>query len=570
MLTARIKNKKMLVGGALTKLIEVVFELAIPILMGRMLARITTDGSYFNGGILLLLMLSFAFFGYISTVISHKMISIVSMEYAASLREALFVHINKLEVSKTAQFSQTTLLNRINSDTSQSANGLALGLRIASRAPFLMIGSLVMLAFININLMLILLGAIVVVIFTTIIIARFTYRKFKTIQNDTDDLSLIVKENIEGARIVKAYVMGAKEKERYEKQNSKLEKEFTILGLASSLSTPLTALVINLVLVLMILVSVNYINANKMDVESLIAVVNYTTSLVIAVIATLNLMVTYARSMAANARIKEVLSIELDDEKSITDETKVKLTHPFTLEFSDVTYQYPNHIEPVLKNLNFKIKSNEKLGVVGLTASGKSTLLRLMAGLITPTSGKVLINGIDLSTIPGDELNKLVRYISQEAMFLETSVKDNLLMGREYADEEILNSLEISNFKMNEKQLTQRVYPGGKNFSGGQRQRMAIARGIIDKVPVCIFDDTFSALDYQTDLLINKNLEKYFENKENIIIVAAQRLATIKDANLILLLDENEIAYQGSHQKLIKESTLYKNIYEYQQAKEVI
>lgn len=559
-LSSYIKNKKLLIGGALTKLIEVIFELLIPVLMGTMVNIVISNNNYLEGIGLLLLIFSFALFGYLSTVLSHRMISKVSMGYAASLREALFIQYNKLDLSDTARFTKASLLNRINNDTMQSANGLALALRIASRAPFLMLGSLVMLAIINIKLMLILLIGIIIVIISTFIIAKMTLKYYSKIQKESDQLGLIVTENIAGARIVKAYVEEDNEKERFSKQNEVIKKEFRLLGYFASLSTPFTAVFLNLILLLLVFVSIDYINQNQMDIENLIAVVNYTTSLILAVIATLNLMVMYAKTKVANERIKEVLNIPIN--KEVREVTTV-IEKPFKIEFKNVSFKYPNHKESVLKDLNFEIRSNEKFGIIGLTASGKSTLLKLIAGLLRPTSGEILLNGINIEEIDLLTLSKTIRYIGQEAMFLNDTVLNNILMGRDIDSSRVLRSLEISNYIMNPNQLERVVNTGGRNFSGGQRQRMSIARGIIDTPPVILFDDTFSALDFKTDKLINDSLKKYLEGQ--IMVVVSQRIASIEDANYILLINNHTIEDMGTHNELLLKSPLYQKIYQYQQ-----
>lgn len=562
-----IKNKKMLVGGALTKLIEVIFELMIPIVMGRMVNNVINSNSYLSGVGLLSLIFLFALLGYISTVISHRMIAKVSMGYSASLREALFIKFHELDLAETSKFSKTSILNRINTDTQQSANGLALALRIASRAPFLMLGSLIMLSLINLELMLILLAAIIVVIIITYFVARLSLKHYSNIQKEADNLGLIVTENINGARIVKSFVQDDAEGERFGNQNKIIKKEFSLLGYFSSLSTPLTAVSLNLVLVLMVVVSIAYIRSNQMDVENLIAIVNYTTSLIIAVIATLNLMVMYAKTRVSNERIREVLKIPVNRVGEASPEVLKRLEAPFKVEFINVSFQYPNHSEPVLSNLNFEIRSDEKLGIIGLTASGKSTLLKLIAGLIPPTSGTILFNGVNISDIDLKTLSKIVRYISQEASFLTNTVGNNILMGRDIDESRVIRSLEISNYPMNREQLKREIKANGRNFSGGQRQRMSIARGIIDEPKILLFDDTFSALDYKTDLLINKSLKSYM-NKQ-IMVVVSQRVASLEDCDYILVLNNRTIESSGIHEDLLVKSPLYKKIYDYQQGEVV-
>lgn len=554
-----IKYKKEFFIGLVTKSIEVVFELFLPIFMAILMEEGLNGGDTNKAYLMVGLILVVTLAGYLTTIYSQKLAAKVGQDYAKNLREAIFHHVQDLSIEDTNNFSSSSLLNRLSIDVSHLQNSLSMTIRTASRAPAMMVGSLIALYILSPKIATVLLIALPFIIVILIIIMITSMKIFQTFQTENDKLLDIVKDNVEGARMIRAFAQVEHEEKRFERRNSILSKIMIKLGRITSLSTPFTMLSLNIVLVIMLYIGAGEVFNSQISDAQLLQVINYTTQLTLSIISVMNLALLYTRAYASAKRINEILEIE---NSVINKENGLSLSKdkPAKIEFKDVSFSYGGG--DVLKNINLVINPGETIGIVGLTGSGKTTLVDLLLRFFNIKKGSILINDIDISDYDLKDLRDNVAYASQKAALLAGTVEENINMSSTYSDLEIEKSLKESsaNFILNRKDKTNEVVlREGVNFSGGQRQRLALARALVKDSPILILDDVFSALDYMTDYNIRNELNKRDKNQTKIYI--SQRLSSIKSADNIIVLDKGTIIASGSHDELLKTNKLYQRLY---------
>ncbi|MDY0276956.1 MAG: ABC transporter ATP-binding protein [Acholeplasma sp.] len=559
-----IKYKKMFVIGFIAKTVEVILELFLPVFMAVVMREGLKGNNYNEAYLMIGLIMAFAISGYFSTVFSHRLTAKVSQDFAKNLRQAIFYKVEDLAIEDTDAFSSSGLINRLNLDVSHLQNGLAMTMRVASRAPVLMIGSIVSLFIISPKIALVLAIGLPLIITVLIVIMYFSMRIFQLFQKQNDRLLENVKDNVEGVRMIRAFAQVEHEEKRFESRNKVLSEIMIKLGKVTSLSTPFATLAFNIVLVIMIYVGALDINIGSLDQEQLIQVINYTTQLTLSVIGVMNLVLLYTKMYSSTIRIKEIL----DKDKSVIDNGELIVKEgPMKIEFKNVDFSYESSSKNTLQKINLVINPNETIGVVGLTGSGKTTFIDLLMRFYDVNKGEILINDINIKEYKIESLRDKIAYASQKAALLYGDIRSNINMNKEYSDEEITEALKDAQAQFilrREKGIESEVLRQGMNYSGGQRQRIALARALVKDSSLLILDDVFSALDYVTDLKIRKRLDKRKNQQTKIYI--SQRLSSLVNTDKIIVIDGGKIIASGKHDELLNSCELYRSLYETQVA----
>ena len=437
---------------------------------------------------------------------------------------------------------------------------LTMVLRMVLYAPIIGIGALTKI--ISINMVWILGISIGAICLLMIILMLFVLPKFKAIQSLIDKLNLIVRETLNGLPVIRAFANEKKEIDKFDKANTDLKKVNLFTQRLMSLMFPLMMLIMNGTIILIYFVGAKHIDTGAMQVGTLTALISYTMQVIMSFLMLSMLSIMAPRAIISINRIKEVLNKENSIEES-KNPVKLDSSRNSELEFKNVSFKYPDGDEYVLEDVNFKINKGETLAIIGSTGSGKSTIVKLIDRFFDVTSGEILLNGINIKDLSFEDLRSEIGLVPQKGMLFSGTVESNLKFGNdELTEEEMIKALKVSEayeFVMNkEEKLLYPISQGGTNVSGGQRQRLCIARAVAMNPNIYVFDDSFSALDYKTDSKVRKNLNENCKNSTKVII--AQRVATVMNADKILVLDEGKVVGLGTHKELYKNCKVYKEI----------
>ena len=490
-----------------------------------------------------------------TTYISGRLAGMVAYD----LREKVVRKVMSFSKSEFNEFETSSLITRSTNDITQIQNMLTMVLRMVLYAPIIGIGALVKI--ININMVWVLglaIGAILVLI---IILMLFALPKFKIVQKLIDRLNLIVRETLNGLPVIRAFAREKEEINKFDKANTDLKKLNLFTQRLMSLMSPLMMLIMNGTIILIYFVGAKHIDAGTMQVGTLTALISYTMQVIMSFLMLSMLSIMAPRAIISINRIKEVLNKEnsiKESKNSPFDNDKIG-----ELEFKNVSFKYPDGDEYVLENLNFKVPKGSTLAIIGSTGSGKSTIVKLIDRFFDVTEGSILVNGVDVKDLSFETLRREIGMVLQKGMLFSGTIESNLKFGNDsLSEEEMEKSLKVAcayDFVMEKSEgLQYPINQGGTNVSGGQRQRLCIARAVAMNPDIYVFDDSFSALDYKTDASVRKNLNKYCESATKIIV--AQRVATVMNADQILVLDEGKVAGLGTHEYLYKNCKVYKEI----------
>lgn len=556
--------KKESILGPIFKLIEAILELFIPIVM----AKIIDIGVYNKdikyvfkmGGILIFLGATGLFFA----LICQYYASIASQGAGTSIRSKLYKHINELSYSEIDKIGTPTLITRLVNDINQIQTGIAMLIRLGTRSPFIILGSIIMTLLIDLKLSIIFLIATPLIALVIYLVMSKSLPLYKVIQEKLDNLSLITRENLEGSRVIKAFSKEESEKSRFEKSANDLANTSIKVGKISAILNPITYMIMNLAIIAILWFGGINVNIGSLTQGEVIAFINYITQILLSLIVFSQLIVILTKGDTSANRVLEILNINT----SITD-NKETLTNKETIndsliEFKNVSFSYEESNEYSLKDINFNINKNETIGVIGGTGSGKSTLINLIPRFYDVSKGEILVKGINVKDYNLNRLRKLIGIVPQKAVLFKGSILDNLKWGNEDATineiEDALNISQSSSFinslpdKYNSK-----VMQGGKNFSGGQKQRLTIARALVRNPEILILDDSSSALDFATDAALRKNLKE--NTKDMTVLIVSQRASSIMNSDKIIVLDNGEIAGIGTHDYLLENCEVYSEIY---------
>ena len=560
-LTRFLKDyKKQVFLGPFFKLCEAILELLLPFLMKELIDKgiaLGDTGYIIRMGVL---MLFTTILGLACALVCQYYASIASQGSGTALRNALFKKIQSFSGSEMDKFGSASLLNRVTNDTVQLQYAVAMLIRLVIRAPFLCIGGLVMAMIINLKLSLIILAVIPIFIIVLYLIMKACVPLFKLMQKKLDGLAVLLRENLSGVRVVRSFSRTEQERQKYADASENWQKTALITGRISGLMNPLTNLILNFAMLAVVGWGANEISAGSMTKGDIVAYVNYLTTILLALIVVANLVVTFTRAAASAQRVNEIFETEPQAAVCAHPITETDNSEPI-VSFENVTFYYPGSSSPALRDISFSLKRGQTLGIIGGTGSGKSTIVKLLARLYEPSEGRILFKGVDLNKLNPEILHAQTGFAFQKAQLFSGTIADNIKLGRDIKEEEVRRAAQDAQAEEfilgKEKGYDSLLEQGGSNLSGGQKQRLNIARAIAGSPELVILDDSSSALDYATDLKMRRAV---LGRSDRAAIVISQRPAAIKDAALILVLDNGRIAGAGEHAQLIETCRVYAEI----------
>ena len=514
-------------------------------------------------------MLGIALLGVLAAVLVGFFASRVSSGVAKQMRSDVFRKVESFSNTEFDKFSTASLITRTTNDVTQVQMLISMGLRLMCYAPIMGVGGIIFALQKSVSLSWIIALAVIVLLGLVIVLLNVAMPKFKSLQRLTDRLNLVSRENLSGMLVVRAFTNEKFEEARFDKANEDLTRTNRFTQRVMSITMPVMMLIMNLVTLLIMWVGGHAIAESTMQVGDMMAYIQYTMQIIMSFLMIAMIFIMVPRAMVSADRVQEVLTTELSIKEP---ENPVTLGNESgELRFDDVSFRYGNAEEDTLSHISFTAKSGQTTAFIGATGAGKSTLINLIPRFYDVTGGAVYLNGKDIRTLSQKELRDNIGYVPQKAMLFSGTIDSNIKYGKEDADvNEVLAALDCAQATEFVSELPNGVESsiaqGGSNVSGGQKQRLAIARALVKKAPVYIFDDSFSALDFKTDAKLRRALTKYTENA--VVLIVAQRVSTIMNAEQIIVLDEGKIVGKGTHKELLKTCPEYREIAESQLSKE--
>ena len=567
--------KKESIIGPLFKLLEATFELIVPVIMARIIdiGIKNQDMLYIwkMGAVLVI----FGILGLTCSLLAQYFAAKAAVGFGTALRHDLFWHIENLSHAEVDKAGSSTLVVRMTSDVNQVQSGVNLVLRLFLRSPFIVVGALVMAFTINWKAAMVFVVTVPLLAFVIYGIMVITIPLYKKVQRELDEVLLTTRENLTGVRVIRAFRTQKLERETFEHKSDVLMAIQMHVGKISASLNPLTYIIVNAGIIAVIWFGGIQVNVGNMTQGEVIALVNYMTQTLLALVALANLIITFTKALASAGRINEVFAmkpgiVDGNEKESVVQQTEEPKT---AVSMEDVTFYYQKSKEPALEHISFTAKKGETIGIIGGTGSGKSTLVSLIPRFYDVTEGRVFVNGKDVREYKVENLRSKVGMVPQKAVLFHGTIRDNMKMGREDAsDEEIFEALKTAQaleiVENKPGKLDTVLSEGGKNLSGGQRQRLTIARALVRNPEVLILDDSASALDFATDANLRKAIAEDTNNMT--VFIVSQRAASIMHADKIIVLDDGQMVGYGTHQELLKQCEVYQEICYSQFSKEEV
>lgn len=554
--------KKESILAPLFKLLEASFELITPLIIAQIIDTGIANGD--KGFVLsrCVILVGFGVVGMVSAITAQYFAAKAAVGFATELRHSIFEKINDLSFSLLDKVGTSTLLTRITNDVNQVQNGVNLLLRLFMRSPFIVFGAVIMAATVDVGSLPLFLTVVVLLSIVVFGIMLLTIKRYKAIQSQLDSVMNTTRENLNGARVIRAFCSEESETEKFIAQNSLLSKLQKSTGKISALLNPVTFILINTGIVILIHYGALKVDSGSLTQGQVVALYNYMSQILVELIKLANLIITVTKAFASAGRISDVLDI--DTSILYTDDKSVKNSH--AVEFKNVSIHYNEGAKDALQNISFTADPGQIIGVIGGTGSGKTTLVNLISRFYDANEGEISVDGKDIRSYSDDEIRNKVHVVLQRAVLFKGSLKDNLLWGNKNAsDDEMLaavKSAQAADFVSEKGGLDMEITAEGRNLSGGQRQRLSIARALVGNPDILILDDSASALDYVTEKALRTALAE-LPNKPTLFIVS-QRTSSLRHADKILVLDDGALVGCGSHDELLETSEVYREIYDSQ------
>lgn len=558
--------KKETIMAPLFKLLEAVFDLLVPLIVKQIIdvGIANQDKKYIWGQIAILV--GFAVVGLTCALVAQYYAARAAVGFSTGLRRDLFSHIQRLSYAETDQVGTSTLITRMTADVNQMQAGVNLTLRLFLRSPIIVLGAMVMAFTVHIKsaLVFVLIIPLLSVVVFTIMIKSIPL--FKKVQKNLDRVTGITRENLKGVRVVRAFCKEQEEIDRFHAANDEHNRIQNFVGKISALMNPLTLVLVNLGLILLILSGAKFVDGGEMTQGEVIAMTNYMAQILVELVKFANTIFTVNKALACGHRIEAVLDMPIGMETASKESYPNDKSSELAIRFAGVGLTYRGNAEPSLSGINLDVPKGATVGIIGSTGSGKSSVVGLIPRFYDVTEGNLYIGGEDVRTLPMKELRDRIAIVPQKAVLFRGTVRSNLLWGNENATDEMLwNALEAAqarDFVAECGGLDAPVTQGGKNFSGGQRQRLTIARALVRQAEILILDDSSSALDYATDAALRKALQGLPNSPTTFLI--SQRTSSLQHADLILVLEDGEAVGIGKHEELLSTCDVYREIYQSQ------
>ncbi len=553
--------------GPLFKLMEATFELLVPFVVSLIVDKglgENVGGAYPYADKpfifwMCLLLAGFGLVGLLFSVTAQYFAAKTATGVSSGVRRDLFKKLQSLSYKDVDKMGASTMLTRMTSDVEKLQSGVNLFLRLLLRSPFIVFGAMIMAYFIDPDSIGVFAGAILalaIVVFAVMFLCMPLYKKT---QGDLDNVLLSTRENLTGARVLRAFCREEEERELFNERNEALNKSKKFVGAVSAITNPMTYVLINLAIILLLYTGAIRVDSGNLSQGSVIALYNLMGQILIELVKLANLIVLVTKAAASGARIEAVLKMQPSLQLSENSERKEE--DEFIV-FDNVSMKYIEGAEEALSNLSFTVKKGETVGVIGGTGSGKSTLVNLIPHFYDVSGGQVRVDGVDVrSKATQESLRKRIGVVPQKAMLFKGTIRENLLWGKATAtDEELMAAVRIAQAEdvvLDKGGLDAMIEQGGKNLSGGQKQRLTIARALVRNPEILILDDSSSALDYATDAALRKEIKKL----ETTVFIVSQRASSVRDADKIIVLDDGEKVGMGTHEELMNFCEVYKEIY---------
>lgn len=557
------KYKGKALFAPLFKMLEALMDLFVPLVVADLIDVGVKNGdrTYIISRVLLLIALALValLFSFTAQYFSAK----ASVGFASDVRQALFDHVMQLSHKQLEDIGSDTLMTRLTSDMNQVQTGLNMALRLLLRSPFIVFGSFIMALTINVKCALVFAVAIPVLLIIVLTIMLVTIPMFKKVQAKLDHLSLLVRENLTGVRVIRAFGKEKEKVEEFDQANDSFTAYNLLTGRITALMNPLTYLLVNLATAVLIYVGAVQVNMGGLLQGQVVALYNYMAQMIVELIKLSSLLITINKALACSQRVADIMNMESD--MKYGNEEAVLQEHG-TIRFEDVCFAYSESSKNAIDHVSFDVKQGETIGIIGGTGSGKSTLVQLVDRFYDINEGTLFIDGVNIKDFTKQQLRSLIGYVPQKAALFAGTIRDNIKVGnQEASDACIEEALQIAQAKevvdAKEGRLDYVLEANGRNLSGGQRQRMTIARAVVRKPEILILDDSASALDFATDARLRQSIHTM---NHTTVLLVSQRIGTVMGCDQILVLDNGRLAGSGKHEELLQNCSVYREIYESQ------
>lgn len=543
----------------LFKMLEAIFELIVPLVVASIIDNGILKNNISYVVICSAILVALAVIGMVAAITAQYFAAKAATGFGKELRYALFDKIESLSFSEVDSIGTSSLITRLTTDSNQVQNGVNLVLRLFLRSPFIVFGAMIMAFTVDVKCALIFVGVIPVLSLVVFGIMAYTIPKYKRVQNNLDSITLKTRENLSGARVIRAFTQEEAEINDFTEKNDILTRLQKGVGKISALMNPVTYVIINIAVIALIYSGALQVDKGNLSQGEVVALYNYMSQILVELIKLANLIITITKALACASRIESVMNLENSLEHNHNNE----LQSENAVDFDNVSLKYKDASENSLENISFSAEKGSVVGIIGGTGSGKTSLVSLIPHFYDATGGKVLVNGMDVKSYSDDDLRQRIGFVLQKAALFKGTVRDNLKWGNENAtDDEMLTALEkaqVLDTVLDKGGLDAAIEQNGSNLSGGQKQRLSVARALLRKPDILILDDSSSALDYATEAAMRKEILNLDYNPT--VFIVSQRASSVMSADKIIVLDDGSVCGVGNHNQLLEQCDVYKEIY---------